>query len=398
MAAMEWIEGGVTAPAGFSAGAVYAGIAATAGKPDLAVLCSDVTANAAAVFTTNKVKAAPVRLSEERLAAGRARALVANSGSANAFTGRAGRDDAREMADACARKLNIPPEEVLVASTGVIGEFLPMARVLEGINNVMLREDGGAELAQAIMTTDTVPKEAAVKVGGFTIGGVTKGAGMIHPDMATMLAFITTDAAVNADFLRASLRAAVDESFNMISVDGDTSTNDTVLVMANGRAKNPEIDAASPLATAFGEGLSAVCTRLAKAIAADGEGATRLLEFTLSGALNRDEARHGARVVVTSPLVKAAVHGGDPNWGRIVAALGRSGIALDEDKLDVFIGDVCLVKAGARGDYDEAQAAWQFSGGEVKIGVNLNLGKARATAWGCDLSPDYASLNSDYTT
>jgi glutamate N-acetyltransferase / amino-acid N-acetyltransferase len=395
---MDWIEGGVTVPPGFRAGAVYGGIASKPDKPDIAILCADTLCAAAAVCTTNKVKAAPVKLTEAKLASGHARALVVNSGCANAFTGKAGFDDASEMAAQTALKLDIDAGEVLVASTGVIGEFLPMVRVREAINRIVLKEDGGGELARAIMTTDTVPKEAAVKAAGFTVGGVAKGAGMIHPNMATMLAFITTDAVVAPDYLHRALKAAVADSFNMISVDGDTSTNDTVLVMAGGLAGNAEINDASGPGAVFQAALNAVCVRLAKSIVRDGEGATRLMEFTLRGAVNPDEARHGARVVVTSPLVKAAVHGSDPNWGRIVAALGRSGIALEETKLDVSIGDICMVKGGSRVAYDEAAASRLLSGDEVFFTVDLNLGEAEATAWGCDLSPEYANINSEYTT
>ncbi|GAJ00216.1 unnamed protein product, partial [marine sediment metagenome] len=277
---------------------------------------------------------------QERLRGGRAVALVANSSIANACTGEQGMADALEMAEMAARKVGAVPEDVLVASTGVIGEFLPMDKIGAGIGRITLSGDGGHELARAIMTTDTVPKEIAVRSseGGFIIGGVAKGSGMIHPDMATLLGFLTTDASVDAGFLRAALRRAVDFSFNMVSVDGDTSTNDTVLLMANGLVGNETITGGSQQADCFQRALDQVCIHLAKDIARDGEGATKLIEVTVSGAVSRAEARLAARTVASSLLLKAAMYGNDPNWGRAVAALGRSGVEVEETRVDLYMG------------------------------------------------------------
>ncbi|MDP2930973.1 MAG: bifunctional glutamate N-acetyltransferase/amino-acid acetyltransferase ArgJ [Chloroflexota bacterium] len=395
--------GTITSPAGFRAGAVYAGIKKKAENAlDLAILHSTKPCVAAGVFTTNRIKAAPVVLSQERLRSGKAAAVVANSGCANACTGEPGFKDAEEMARLAAERLGVPPELVVVASTGVIGQRLPMPLIRAGIKEITLTGDGGHKFTRAIMTTDTVPKEIAVSatVGDtrFTIGGVAKGAGMIHPNMATMLSFLTTDAAIELDFLKSALKKAAALSFNMVSVDGDTSTNDTLLIMANGLAGNRPIRHRSALAGIFQQVLNQVCTYLAKAVARDGEGATRLIEVTITGALTAAQARQAARTVVTSPLVKSAVHGNDPNWGRIVAAVGRSGIPVVEDKLDVYIGDICLLKAGQPLDFDEAEVIRTLKSPEVPVKVELNLGKGAATAWGCDLSEEYVTINSQYTT
>jgi len=396
-------QGSVTTPEGFHAGATYAGIKKKAGDSlDLGILLSEVPCVAAALFTTNRIRAAPVVLSQQRLQRGRAVAVVANSGCANACTGEQGLADATEMAELAAKVMGISPDDVLVASTGVIGQRLPMKRVRDGIGQIVLSGEGGHQLARAIMTTDTVPKETAVAVravkDGFTIGGVAKGSGMIHPDLATLLCFLTTDAAVDLDFLRLALRRAVEVSFNMVSIDGDTSPNDTVLMMANGRAGNEVISQASGQAGAFQQALDQVCIYLAKAIAGDGEGATKLIEVTVSGAPGAAEARLAARAVVSSPLVKAALHGDDPNWGRIMAAVGRSGVEVVESKIDLYMGNVCVVREGKPVPFNKRGMRGVLSGGEVSIDLQLNLGTATATAWGCDLSEEYVTINSQYMT
>ncbi len=392
-------SGGVTSPGGFLAGAVNAGIKRNPGnRLDLGILYSRKPCAAAAVFTTNKVKAAPVLVSRERLQQGRASAVVMNSGYANACTGQQGRADAVEMTELVARQLKLKPEDVLVASTGVIGEMLPMERIRAAIPKIVLTEEGGHDLARAIMTTDTVPKETAVKTGGFTIGGMLKGAGMIHPDMATMLCFLTTNAPVETDFLKQALKRAAAVSFHMISVDGDNSTNDMVLIMANGTAGGKAIAGGSRQAATFQRALNKVCIYLAREAVRDGEGATRLIEVKVGGALSLRDARLAARTIIGSSLVKAAVHGSDPNWGRILAAAGRSGAALEEAKTELYIGGTCLVKGGTPLAYDKKGVVKHLDGKEVYINLNLNLGKAEATAWGCDLSEEYVKINAEYTT
>ena len=391
--------GGVTTPAGFSAGAVAAGIKnASQKRLDLGVIVSAVPCNTAAVFTTNKIKAAPVLLDRKRLKSGKARGVVANSGCANACTGPQGMADALEMTELAADLTGLKANEVLVASTGVIGTLLPMERIRKAIPKIKFSVAGGHDVARAIMTTDTVPKEAAVKAGGFTIGGISKGAGMIAPDMATLLCFLTTDANVELGFLKTALRRAVDMSFNMISIDGDGSTNDTVLIMANGKAGGPAIKRGSPKAALFQAALEKICIYLARANARDGEGATRLIEVIVEGAANEADARKAARTIVSSSLVKTAVHGCDPNWGRVVAAAGRSGAALEPDKIALEIGGIPLVKAGAPVAFNEAKVVRALGSEEVKIVLDLNLGRAKATAWGCDLSAEYVKINAEYTT
>ncbi|MBM4432612.1 MAG: bifunctional glutamate N-acetyltransferase/amino-acid acetyltransferase ArgJ, partial [Chloroflexi bacterium] len=282
------------------------------------------------------------------------------------------------------------------------GERLPMNLVRAGIDQIVLSKEGGHELARAIMTTDTVPKEIAVAVKAdgskLTIGGIAKGAGMIHPNLATLLCFLTTDAAVEPDFLRLALRKAADVSFNMISIDGDTSPNDTVLILANGKAGNKPISKKSREADAFQKALDRVCIYLAKCIARDGEGATKLIEVTVSGAPTASKARMAARTVVSSPLVKSAVHGNDPNWGRILAAVGRSGVEVVELKIELYIGKTCVVKDGLPLPFDKVELVKVLKKSEVPISLNLNLGTAKATAWGCDLSEEYVTINSQYTT
>jgi len=403
-AKIEFIpQGSVTSPEGFHAGATYAGIKKKASNVlDLGILFSEAPCVATALFTTNRIKAAPVVLSQEQLREGRAVAVVVNSGCANACTGEKGVKDAAKMAELVAEGIGITPEDVVVASTGVIGQRLPMKRIEANIDQIILSRDGGHELAKAIMTTDTVPKETAVAVrigdGEFIVGGVAKGSGMVHPDLATLLCFLTTDAAVDIDFLKLALGKAVDVSFNMVSIDGDTSPNDMVLVMANGLAQNEVITSNSDQAIAFQQGLDRVCIYLAKSIAGDGEGASKLIEVTVSGAPSVAEARLAARTVVSSPLVKAAVHGSDPNWGRIIVAVGRSGVEVVESKIDLYIGDIPVVKAGSPVLFSKRRVAEALSGSEVVISLQLNLGTATATAWGCDLSEEYVTINSQYMT
>ncbi|MFQ5997544.1 MAG: bifunctional glutamate N-acetyltransferase/amino-acid acetyltransferase ArgJ, partial [Dehalococcoidales bacterium] len=392
-------SGSVTSPEGFQAGATYAGI--KKGKDlDLGILASKVPCVVAGLFTTNRIKAAPVVLCQQRLRDGKASAVVINSGCANACTGEKGLADAEEMAKLAAEVIGVSPKGVLVASTGVIGQRLPMERLRAGMVQVMLSRSGGHRLARAMMTTDTVPKEVAVKSdeGGFIIGGVAKGAGMIHPDLATFLCFLTTDAGTDADFLKSALRQAADISFNLVSIDGDTSTNDTVLLMANGLAGGEPIVSGSRRAEVFQEALNQLCIHLAKAMARDGEGATKLVEVTVGGAPNIAAARLAARTIVSSPLVKSAIHGNDPNWGRVVAAVGRSGVEVVEAKIDLYLGNLCLLKAGCPQPFDREEAVSLLQGSEVSIILELNLGNDTATAWGCDLSEEYVTINSHYTT
>lgn len=394
--------GTVTSARGFMAGATCAGIKTKKGVLDLGILYSETPCVAAAMFTANRVKAAPVVLSQQRVQSGKAQAVVINSGCANACVGEAGLDDASEMAKLTAQKLGLAEERVLVASTGVIGRRLPMELVRAGIGEINLAPDGGSALMRAIMTTDTVPKEAAVRAtvagGEFIVGGIVKGAGMIHPDLATFLCFLATDAAVEPDFLKSSLREAVDNSFNMVSVDGDTSTNDMVLLMANGLSGGEPIFSESAAAGVFQEALSQLCIQLAKCVAADGEGASRLIEVRVNGAASVVDARLAARTIASSPLVKTAVHGGDPNWGRVLAALGRSGAVIVESKIDLDIGGVGLVRSGVPTSFNRAEVSQLLRVSPVIVKLELNLGAASATAWGCDLSPEYVTINSHYTT
>jgi len=394
------VEGGtVTSPRGFLAGATYAGLKVKGGL-DVGILYSEAPCVAAGLFTTSRIKAAPVTCSQKHLADGKARAIVVNSGCANACTGDRGMRDAEAMAELAAKKLGITPGEVVVASTGVIGERLPMERVAAGIDKMSLSREGGHELARAIMTTDTRPKEIAVEVddGGLVVGGIAKGSGMIHPTLGTLLCFLATDAAVDNRFLEAALRDAVDVSFNMVTIDGDTSPNDTVVVLANGMAGNKPIRQGTAAGQALGVALVEVCTYLARRVAADGEGASKLIEVTVEGALSIGDARMAARTIAGSPLLKAAVHGCDPNWGRVIAALGRSGAEIDGTEIDLFLDNICLMARGVPVAFDRDRAKAAMGRGEVPIRVCLNLADCTATAWGCDLTAEYVAINSEYTT
>jgi len=396
-------DGTVTSPKGFLAGATNSGIKPE-GKDalDLGILYSEVPCTIAGSFTTNKIKAAPVILCQERLVKKNAQAIVVNSGCANACTGSQGAKDSAEMASLTAEKLGISPEEVLVASTGVIGVTLPMGIIRTGIKRIPLSSKGGHQLAKAIMTTDTSPKEIAISFNlnesKVTIGAVAKGAGMIHPNLATMLCFITTDAAIDASFAQRALQSAVDESFNMITIDNDTSPNDTVLLFANGLAGNKPLETGVSEADIFQEALLDVCLYLAKSIASGGEGATKLIEVCIEGALTLNDARIAARTIASSPLVKTAVHGQDPNWGRVIAALGRSGAEIDPVKIDLYLKDICLIRAGCPAIFDTRKAKSVLSNDIVSFSICLNLGKESAIAWGCDLSEEYVTINSAYTT
>lgn len=398
-------SGTITSPMGFVAGATYVGLK-NGGRQalDLGVLASKVPCAAAGLFTTNRVKAAPVILCQQRLQSSRAQAIVVNSGCANACTGMQGILDAEQMAVLTAQKLRIPVESVLVASTGVIGETLPMKLIRNGIHKITLARENGHNLARAITTTDTFPKEIALRYrmqqdgGDITIGGIAKGAGMIHPSLATMLCFLTTDAAVEPEFLRKALRNAANATFNMITVDGDTSPNDSIIILASGLAGNESLASGSPGAQEFQKALDETCHYLARWIVRDGEGATKLIEVTVEGALTLPQARSAARTIASSPLVKTAVYGSDPNWGRIVAALGRSGADMDQSRVDLYIREVCLLKEGIPQPFDKAHLRSLLDDTDVPIRVCLNMGEASATAWGCDLSPEYVRINSEYTT
>jgi len=398
------IPGGtITSPQGFLAGATYIGLKTKGDDPlDLGILCSEVPCVAAGLFTTNKVKAAPVILCQRNLRGNKAQAIVVNSGCANACTGRQGLADAEHMAALAARSLGLQPQDVLVASTGVIGKHLPMKQVSEGIQSMSISSEGGHTLASAITTTDTFPKEIAVRVklgrDEITIGGIAKGAGMIHPNMATLLCFLATDAAVSPVLLKKALKNAVDASFNMITIDGDTSPNDSAIILANGLAGNKVIRSGSTEAEEFQRALNEVCLYLAKSIAQDGEGATKLIQVTVEGALNVEQARIAARTIAGSSLVKAAIHGSDPNWGRIIAALGRSGVDMQESKVDLYFDKLRVMGAGCPLPLDKKRAKSILDRAGVPIRICLNLGKAKATAWGCDLSEEYVTINSEYTT
>jgi glutamate N-acetyltransferase / amino-acid N-acetyltransferase len=402
MGSIARVDGGVTTPHGFRASGVHCGIKA-AGL-DLALLVSDTPASAAAVFTTNRVQAAPIVVSRAQIQAtdGRASAIVVNSGCANACTGADGLAHAEAMVRGTARTLGCDPGGVFVASTGVIGVKLDMAKVRSGIERAAaaLSPGGGAEAARAIMTTDPFPKEAAVEVqsegGTFRIGGMAKGSGMIEPQMATMLAFVTTDAAVEPALLQRALVEVADETFNAITVDGECSTNDCVFALAGGASGVGLGEREYPLLV---EALRQVCEPLAIGIVRGGEGATRLIVVHVTGAEHDVDARRAARAIANSPLVKTAVHGGDPNWGRLVAVMGRSGAAFRLERAAVWIGPVELFRDGVPHDERAAEAAKHLKGPEVAIHLDLGTGgPARAHMWTCDLSAEYVRINADYRT
>ncbi|MGH2345619.1 MAG: bifunctional glutamate N-acetyltransferase/amino-acid acetyltransferase ArgJ [Chloroflexota bacterium] len=393
---------GVTAARGFLAGGLSCGIKTREGAPDLALLVSEQPAMAAGVFTLNRAAAAPVLLCRAHVRDGHASAVVVNSGNANACTGQRGKNDALAMAAAAAARYQLSPENVLVLSTGVIGVPLPIERVLSGIEQVAPSAAGGPAFAAAIMTTDTREKEAGgscvIGDAQVRIGGAAKGAGMMHPNMATLLSVITTDAAVEPAFLQAALGRAADASFNLISVDGDTSTNDSLVLLANGASGAPLLDAGHPEAPVFEQTLRAVCISLAKQVVRDGEGARTVIEARVVGARSEAEARLAARAVVSSALVKTAVFGGDPNWGRVLCAAGYSGADLDPDRATLFLEDICLLRWGEAQEYDRAAASRALVQPDVRLALDLGLGDGKAVAWGCDLSYEYVKINAEYTT
>lgn len=401
-------EGGVTAAKGFLAAAAAAEIKYK-GRTDMAMIYSKVPCVAAGTFTTNVVKAAPVKWDQEIVYHHPyAQAVVCNSGIANACTGEEGYGYCRETAEAAAEALNISSDQVLVASTGVIGMQIPMDRIINGVKAMapVLKEDleAGTQAAKAIMTTDTVKKEVAVQVeiGGktVTVGGMCKGSGMIHPNMCTMLGFVTTDANISKEMLQAALSEDVQDTYNMVSVDGDTSTNDTVLLLANGLAENPKITEKNQDYEIFKKALNYVNTTLAKKIAGDGEGATALFEVKIVGAESKEQAVTLSKSVVTSSLTKAAIYGHDANWGRILCAMGYSGAQFDPEKVDLYFeskaGKIKIIENGVSTGYSEEEATRILSEEAVTAIADIKMGECTATAWGCDLTYDYVKINADY--
>lgn len=398
---MKMFQQGITFPQGFLAQGVEANIKKQ--TTDLAVIYSETPCQAAGVFTTNKVQASCVGHNRRLVENGQIRALVANSGNANACTGSQGEEDTFQMARLVAGELNVKPEEVLVASTGVIGVNLPMEKVSKGIIKACgtLSPDGGENASAAIMTTDTFSKIVGVElaIGGRTvrIGAIAKGSGMIHPNMATMLAFISTDVAITRECLHQALRDSADISYNMISVDGDTSTNDMALILANGQAQNDIIDdPTSEGYSLFKQALDQVNVTLAKLIARDGEGATGLIEVEVVNANSDQDARTVAKTIVSSNLFKAAVFGQDANWGRIICAVGYSGAEINPDKIDIWLGGQQVAQDGNGLPFDEKLAREDLAQDVVKVKVALNQGTGQATAWGCDLTYDYVKINASY--
>jgi glutamate N-acetyltransferase / amino-acid N-acetyltransferase len=401
---IEWIPSGtLTSPRGFRAGAVSAGIKSygTEDRLDLCLLVADGPCSVAGVFTKNRVCGAPVTVCRDRVRGGTARGLVVNSGCSNVATGERGIADARRMTELAGELVGVPAQEMLVASTGVIGRHLPMDKITAGLSRIQLAADGGDAFARAIMTTDTVPKARAVRVrvgdAVFTVGGVAKGAGMVHPDMATVFGFLTTDAAVHAALLQEILRDAADDSFNMVDVDMDTSTSDTMLLFASG-ASGVTAARGSRQARALAAGVRAVAIELGKDLARDGEGARTLIEVLVTGARTLQDARIAARTVVSSPLVKTMITGRDPNLGRVMMALGRSGAEVDVARTSVWIGEQCAFDRGAPTPLDYAAISKAMDAPEVYLRADLGLGTHQATAWGCDLTEDYVRINADYTT
>ena len=405
---MKIVKGGVTKAKGFEAAGVEANIKYQ-GRTDMAIIFSKEPCVAAGTFTTNVAKAAPVTWDQKIVKEGKvAQAIIVNSGIANACTGAEGYGYCKDTADAAAKELGISADSVLLGSTGVIGKQLPIDRIQAGVK--MLAEaksdtvQAGTEAAKAIMTTDTCEKEIAVEIeiGGktVTIGGMAKGSGMIHPNMCTMLSFITTDAAISKTALQKALSEDVDDTYNMISVDGDTSTNDTCLVLCNGLAENPVITEEDEDGKEFKAALAYVMEYLAKQIAGDGEGCTRLFEVTCNGAATKEDAKIISKSVVCSTLTKAAVFGKDANWGRILCAMGYSGVTFDPEKVDIVLeseeGSLAIVKDGIATDYSEEKATQILSANPVKAILDIHAGEEKATAWGCDLTYEYVTINADY--
>ena len=407
---VSWIDGGVCAAQGFRAAGLHVGVKThNVNKKDVALIVSDADCAAAGVFTTNVVKAAPIHVSMAHLADGRARAVVANSGNANACAPQ-GEENAQRMCAAAAKAIGCKAEDVLVCSTGVIGQKLKVDVIEAGIPELaglLERSEAASDAAaHAIMTTDTVKKEAAVEttIGGRTVrlGGIAKGSGMIHPNMGTMLCFITTDCAISPAMIREALRETARVSFNRISVDGDTSTNDTCLVLANGLAGNAEITEKNRDYEVFREALETLCIRLARMMAKDGEGARHLITCTVTGARDEAQAETVAKSVISSTLTKAAIFGCDANWGRVLCAMGYSGEKFDPDKVDVAFasaaGEIPVCRQGRGLDFDEDLAKRILTEDEVEIRVRMGEGDAACTCWGCDITYDYVKINGDYRT
>ena len=404
---IELISGGVTAAKGFRANGIYCGIRKNKVKKDLALIVSDTVANAAAVYTTNLVKGAPLTVTKANIADGKAQAMICNSGNANTCNAN-GIEIAEGMCKLTAKALGISAKDVIVASTGVIGQPLDITPIAEGMDALTagLSTEGGVRAAEAIMTTDTRKKEIAVRftVGGkeCVLGGIAKGSGMIHPNMATMLVFLTTDCAVSAEMLGKALAGDVKNTFNMTSIDGDTSTNDMVSIMANGAAGNAEITACGEDFDVFMKALNTVTVALCREIAGDGEGATKLLECVVDGAKTDAIAKTVAKSVICSSLTKAAMFGADANWGRVLCAIGYSGAPVDVTKIDVSFrsakGEIAVCKNGAGVEFSEEIAKEILLEKEIGILVSLNSGEFGATAWGCDLTYDYVKINGDYRT
>lgn len=405
---MKRIEGGVTAAKGFEAAATAAQIKYK-DRTDMAMIYSQVPCVCAGTFTTNVVKAACVKWDKQVVESGKmAQAVIVNSGIANACTGAEGFGYCKDTADAAAKALQIDADGVLIASTGVIGKQLPIDRITAGVQALATKKnaslENGTEASKAIMTTDTVNKQIAVEfeIGGktVTVGGMSKGSGMIHPNMCTMLGFITTDAVISKEALQKALRDDVKETYNMVSVDGDTSTNDTCLVLCNGLAENPVITEEDEDGKEFKAALAYVMEYLAKQIAGDGEGCTRLFEVTCNGAATKEDAKIISKSVVCSTLTKAAVFGKDANWGRILCAMGYSGVTFDPEKVDIVLeseeGSLAIVKDGIATDYSEEKATQILSANPVKAILDIHAGEEKATAWGCDLTYEYVTINADY--
>ena len=404
---MKLISGGVCAAKGFTANGIHCGIRKNRTKRDLSLIYSQVPASAAAVYTTNLVKGAPLAVTKQHLANGIAQAVICNSGNANTCNA-GGVEIAQQTCQLLADAMNIQADDVVVASTGVIGQPLDIAPIAAGISGLIagLSKDGSENAAEGIMTTDTVKKEVAVEftLGGKTcrIGGIAKGSGMIHPNMATMLVFLTTDAAIAPDMLQKALSSDIADTFNMVSVDGDTSTNDMVTVLANGMAGNDPITADGEDFSTFMKALNTVTVHLCRCIAGDGEGATKLLECKVTGAADLQTAKTVAKSVICSSLTKAAMFGADANWGRILCAIGYSGANVDVNKIDVAFkspaGEIAVCQNGAGIDFSEEIAKQILLEKEIEILVELNSGAASSTAWGCDLTYDYVKINGDYRT
>ncbi|HUG38411.1 MAG TPA: bifunctional glutamate N-acetyltransferase/amino-acid acetyltransferase ArgJ [Candidatus Limnocylindrales bacterium] len=401
---MQWLEGGITAVPGILASGLVAGIKPS-GRKDLALIYSSAPARAAAVFTTNQVKGAPVLVSQEHVRGRKGQAIVANSGCANVCTGEQGVKDAREMTRIVGDLLHVPATQVLIAATGVIGQLLPMDRIRPALPKLVkaLSPQGGRSAAEAIMTTDTVPKEAAlrIEVGGrpVTIGGIAKGVAMLEPHLATMFCFLATDAVIAADALQAGLRQAMEGSFNRVTVDGDESTSDTVAVLANGLAETAPLERGDKELRQFNRGLAAVAERLARMLVQDGEGASKLVEVSVLGARTRREALIAARSVANSPLVKTAICGADPNWGRIMMALGKSTARVVQDRVAIRIGDEPIVEGGMLRPSARMDRVQQIMrGAEYPIVIDLGLGRGEDRVWTSDLTEEYVRLNSKYTT